>query len=324
MERTVRIEHDDDGRRLDRVLRKYLADLPLSALHRLLRKGAVLVDGRKASASDRVRAGSLLRLPAALDLPPREERQELRGGEAPETPRAGFVILYEDDDFLVAYKESGLLTHGEDSLEELVSAYLSPTLAPSLSFRPGPLHRLDRVTSGIVVFSKSLEGARNFSAALGERRIGKRYLAVLEGTLTGTADWQDRLQRDRETKVSQVAEDGAAAVTRVEPLAWDGMGTLALVSIGTGRTHQIRVQAAAHGHPLLGDRKYGGGPLPGGPLLHAWELDPSPRSGERLPPRIVAVPPRRFLDYVRQRFGEAVAEGLKRGFSPKNGDDAVR
>jgi len=328
MKTDVRIGNDDDGRRLDRVLRKYLPGLPLSALHRLLRKGSILLDGKKASADTRVGAGATLTLPlsaaesagtASLSAPDRVP--SLRPRAAP------FKILYEDDAFLAVDKESGLLTHGEGSLEELVAAYLAGTLEPSLSFRPGPLHRLDRGTSGIVVFSKSLEGARDFSAALAGRRIVKRYLAVLTGRLPKAAVWEDMLARDRSAGVSRVAgadPTGVVALTRAEPIAADDGATLALVAIGTGRTHQIRAQAAAHGYPLLGDRKYGGSGLSGGLLLHAYELVPLPREGERLPPRLVAPPPHRFLAFVRERFGKEAAERLERGISPKNGPDAVR
>jgi 23S rRNA pseudouridine955/2504/2580 synthase len=335
MKTEVRIGNDDDGRRLDRVLRKYLPELPLSALHRLLRKGSILLDGKKATADTRVGAGALLTLPLAATeaagsasgavpggIPPRAERP---AGPLPRSAR--FKILYEDDAFLAVDKESGLLTHGEGSLEELVAEYLRGKLEPSLSFRPGPLHRLDRGTSGIVVFSKSLEGARDFSAALADRRIAKRYLAVLAGRLPRAEAWEDRLDRDRSAGVSRVAGEGlpgAVALTRAEPIAADDGATLALVAIGTGRTHQIRVQAAAHGHPLLGDRKYGGAGLSGGMLLHAYELLPAPRDGERLPPALVAPPPPRFLNFVRERFGKEVSERLERGISPKNGPDAVR
>jgi 23S rRNA pseudouridine955/2504/2580 synthase len=192
---------------------------------------------------------------------------------------------------------------GEDSLEALVRRRLAPTLAPSLSFRPGPLHRLDRGTSGIIVFSKTLAGAQAFSALLRRRLLVKRYLALLSGRLGRAETWDDPLARDRKSRVTHRAPadgQGREALSRVTPLETRGDVTLALIEIRTGRTHQIRAQAALHGHPLSGDRKYGGPPPAAGTegfSLHAWELEfPaslvfSPDPG--LPRKITAPPPAR-------------------------------
>jgi 23S rRNA pseudouridine955/2504/2580 synthase len=225
-------------------------------------------------------------------------------------------ILWEGAGLLVLNKPAGLAVHGEsrrqtDTLERRVQAYLSGRLPPSLSFKPGPLHRLDKPTSGIIVFSESLEGARHFSALLQEGRIRKRYLAILDGALTKDEAWDDMLVRDkaaRKTLIAPAAEtngpvDAAAkpAHTRAAPLAWarnDGhVRTLVRLEIGTGRTHQIRAQAARRGHPLSGDRKYGGRPIPGnaGFFLHAAELElpedfPGKTQGPQNIPRIIKAP----------------------------------
>jgi 23S rRNA pseudouridine955/2504/2580 synthase len=230
---------------------------------------------------------------------------------------------------LVLNKPPGLLVHGPESLDIQVQAYLAGKLPPSLSFKPGPLHRLDKPTSGIVVFSETLEGARRFSALLQERRIGKRYLALVDGSLEEEATWEDILVRDRELRKSFIdatadagisaaagdripaakatAKDAAKhARTRVYPLARAAGYTLVMLEIDTGRTHQIRAQAAAHGHPLAGDRKYGGSPQQGGFLLHAGvlELPPNGDGGPALPQRLEAPLPENFRRRIRELFGE--------------------
>ena len=143
---------DDNGRRLDRVIRKAAPDLPLSALHRLLRKGRVLLDGNAADAAARVSAGQvieILHVPSALPGGP--------GASAVLEPSAPPPsVLFEGAGLLVLNKAPGALVHGRGSLEERVRLYLTPRLPPSLSFKPGPLHMLDRPSSGIIVFSTSL------------------------------------------------------------------------------------------------------------------------------------------------------------------------
>jgi 23S rRNA pseudouridine955/2504/2580 synthase len=213
----------------------------------------------------------------------------------------------------VLNKPVGLAVHGPDSLETRVRAYLAPKLAASLSFKPGPLHRLDKPTSGIIVFSTNLAGARNFSALLRERRIRKTYLALLDGVLERDETWEDALVRDKEQGKSFTADAGddsaKEARTRVYPLAHTPMDrmpalTLARLEIDTGRTHQIRAQAAAHGHPLAGDRKYGGSGQRGGFLLHAWTREHAVHDLPELPRRLEAPLPDNFKRRIGELFGE--------------------
>jgi 23S rRNA pseudouridine955/2504/2580 synthase len=179
---------DDDGRRLDRILRKALPDMPLSAIHRLLRKGGVLVDGEKAAIDHRVRAGQTITINLKNISPRREGAKgfaefanharnvaSLRLGERKiQNNVIPDILLFEGAGLLFLNKPAGLQVHGRGSLEDMVRAYLEPKLPPSLSFRPGPLHRLDRPSSGVIAFSTSLEGARVFSAMLRKRMITKQ------------------------------------------------------------------------------------------------------------------------------------------------------
>jgi 23S rRNA pseudouridine955/2504/2580 synthase len=322
---------DDNGRRLDRVLRKALPDLPLSALHRLLRKGRVLLDGKPSGAAVRVRAGQVIEIPAnchrtkgsrspdnrdfcaaangakihKCDRLPNSGTEFSPAGPVSAVPQPLPPVLFEGEGLLILNKPSGLLVHGRGSLEECVRLYLKPRLPPSLSFKPGPLHRLDRPTSGIIVFSTSLEGARRFSALMREGKLRKEYLAITDGIIDHQGrwiTWVDELIRDREAKKTLTpgpgGENSREALTRVRPLAQAGGRTLILAEIESGRTHQIRAQAAAHGHPLAGDRKYGGSPLMGGFFLHARALE-----FPGLPRRHEAPLPEAFSQKIRELFG---------------------
>jgi 23S rRNA pseudouridine955/2504/2580 synthase len=185
------------------------------------------------------------------------------------------LILWRGAGIIVFNKPPGLATHGENSLDTLVNAWLAGTLPDSLSFKPGPLHRLDKPTSGAVAFSETIEGARLFSRLLRERKVAKTYLAIVEGHLTGEQVWQDELARNAALRKTFAGGEAGAknALTAVKALASNGSYTLLEARIVTGRTHQIRAQAASHGHPLAGDVKYDGHSFPGGFYLHAWKID---------------------------------------------------
>lgn len=285
---------NDKGRRLDRILRKALPDYPLPLLHRLLRQKKVLVDGKPAKAEDRLDSGVKISIPllsgSSSDKPSVSPHIKSRSKSLPD-------ILWEGSGLLAVNKPPGVTVHGKDSLDDMVQSYLADKLPPSLSFKSGPLHRLDKPSSGIVVFSTSLQGARLFSSLLREHKVRKTYLAIVEGNMEKelfkeSRVWEDTLVRDKVKKKTFVSGKmtseetaGKKAITTVIPLAtatFKGKPyTLITAEITTGRTHQIRAQAASHGYPLAGDVKYGGRTasfaedigFDSGFFLHAWKLE---------------------------------------------------
>jgi 23S rRNA pseudouridine955/2504/2580 synthase len=284
---------DDEGRRLDRVLRKACAELPISAIHRLLRKGRVSVDGKRTGMASRVRSGQSIEI-LGVDMPEAALCRK-NGGKGRLATGSGVSIgngidvLYEGHGILAVGKPAGITA--QEELGALVTAYLAGKTASSLSFTPGPLHRLDKGTSGIIVFGSSIEGARRFSALMRSGLLRKTYIALLEGSLRGERYWLDMLEYSDAAQKSRVSSHSGGlpsstavrrAETQVFPLELRGAFTLAAMEIATGRRHQIRAQSAAHGFPLYGDRKYGGKNQP--PFfLHACRLvfpedSPFPRS----------------------------------------------
>ncbi len=276
-------EHDE-GRRLDRILRRLLPDVSLGRIYTLIRKGEIRVGGRRRAASYRIEHGDILELPE--ELAPAAGTPDRGAGAAPDgggtiPPELAGRVIYKNEHILAIDKPAGMPVHGRTGLLAALRPYLEAGARKSISFRPGPIHRLDRNTSGLMLFPRSLRGSQRASELLRTGRLEKGYLALLSGRLPGVETWADFLERDRSRNVTRVVGGtpgggtgknatpaGASRPARsvVATLVGGPTGaeggtevTLVLIRIETGRTHQIRAQAEAHGHPLLGDTKYGGG-----------------------------------------------------------------
>jgi 23S rRNA pseudouridine955/2504/2580 synthase len=292
---------DDVGRRLDKVLRRFLGDLPLSALYRYIRTGRILVNETKSSPEYRLAASD------RIELEPELARTAERSHPYPEgdsLESLSDILLLTTENLLFINKPAGELVHGRGSIEDRVRAALRGRSSDSLSFSPGPLHRLDRNTSGLVVYSRSALGSRVFSELLRTRNIRKRYLALLQGCLEREELWKDSLDRDSDRGISRVVPgtEGREAISRVRPLCVSKTASLARIEIHTGLTHQIRVQAAARGFPLLGDVKYGGTKIEGGYVLHALSLEFAAPPFPDVPECVVAPLPSFSLDRLVRIF----------------------
>jgi len=210
-----------------------------------------------------------------------------RVGAAGHQPAGGGgAIVYEDDAVIVTDKPSGLLTVATEA-EKLDTAFarLAAYLADRRAGRPFVVHRLDRDTSGLLLFARSVE-ARDQIQADWESAV-KTYLAVVEGRpqpARGIID--DFLTEGRDLKVRSTPPGGAArrAVSRYRVVSTLGRFSLIEVGLETGRKHQIRVHLAGLGCPVIGDEVYGATTNPAGRLgLHAWKLAfDHPENGRRI------------------------------------------
>lgn len=192
-------------------------------------------------------------------------------------------VLYEDNHLLVVNKPSGLPTMGATSgiatAVTQAAAYLKQRYQKPGNVFVGVVSRLDSLVSGVLVFARTSKAASRLSEQFRERTTDKKYLAWVEGRLEA-AEWlelRDWLRKDEAHQRMQVvpkATDGAQeAALRVRAVATQPERTLVTVDLLSGRKHQIRLQLSAHGHPILGDQKYGARTrFPQGIALHCMEL----------------------------------------------------
>ena len=198
-------------------------------------------------------------------------------------------VIYEDEVLFACDKPAGLIVHadgtGAPTLTDAVAAHLAAEGRAGV--RPQAVQRLDRETTGLVLFSLDAATQPALDAQVAGHAMNKTYLAVAAGRVL----WAERVVRSpvgrdrhdaRRMRVCRPGQ-GKSAETCVRRVAEKDGRTLLAVTLVTGRRHQIRVHLASLGHPIFGDALYGGPRCPAGLLLHAWreELD-HPVSGERL------------------------------------------
>ena len=182
-------------------------------------------------------------------------------------------ILYLDDTLLVVQKPAGLLAQPDHTGDPDVLTLATERMREA-SGTPDPfvglVHRLDRPTSGIMVLARSSEAARALSAQFRERTISKQYLALVEGTLRGIGTWTDYIAKPGRapTLVPPDNSNGKRARLQWQALARTDEHTLLQIRLETGRPHQIRLQAADRGHPVVGDTRYGAQTPRNGIVLH--------------------------------------------------------
>ena len=330
---------NDNDRRLDRIVRKFIHIQNLSGIYSAIRKGFVKVNGKKVSPPTRIFSGDKIKIAdflishenkTAADTIKTisDDTAKCVQKNAPPNYLFPYETVFHNEHILVLNKPCGVSVHGkENSLEKEVRRFFKMTAKDtSLSFSPGPLHRLDKYTSGLISFSWSIQGAHWFSHALSHHEIHKTYLGIASGILKKEEKWEDfildnkknetevdsRMSRGKSDKMfhtvhasSQKQNDfSKLALTTATPLAYGEYKknpvTVIQYNIETGRTHQIRAQSALHHLPLLGDTAYGAEKLPSAIFfLHAKKLEAPKENAIGLPSVLHAEIPRQFKEFLK-------------------------
>jgi 23S rRNA pseudouridine955/2504/2580 synthase len=252
----VEVQSAQQGQRIDNFLITHLKGVPKSRIYKAIRSGEVRVNGGRIKQTHRLSVGEKVRVPpiqlAAKKtvLPPSDRWVEALQAQ----------IVMQLDEVLVLNKPAGMPVHAGTGIERglIENIKAAPAFGPSWEL----VHRLDRETSGLLLLAKQGPVLKALQETFRERQVQKGYFLWVKGSWSGGAQVVDfPLLRvtggNGERMVVVDHEQGKPAQTRFEPLLVESRRSLLFATPKTGRTHQIRVHAAALGYPILGDRKYG-------------------------------------------------------------------
>lgn len=315
---------DDDGKKLVKIIRVILeSKKQLSSPYSIIRKRLVKVNDKKTDETQIIRTNDKIKIASFL-LEGTQENQPGMTDQDESTKTLEKITVFRNDHILITNKPSGMNVQKANGTDKALNQIVEEACTKkdnSLTFTPGPLNRIDRNTSGLVVFSQSMEGARWFSQVLQEHKVEKTYLGIILGKF-GKLNIKTRLVNmietietsGRESKFQTVGvysenTDGPMlkkAVTIITPLSYGRYGkkdiTLCRFNIETGRKHQIRAQSSHAGYPLLFDTAYGAFAEKNRTFfLHAFRMT-FPDNSLGVPESIECQPDENFIQFVKQSF----------------------
>ncbi|GJL86056.1 MAG: pseudouridine synthase [Micavibrio sp.] len=267
--RHIEVSEDDDGQRLDRWLKKHVPEIPYVLAQKLMRKGAIRVNDKKAKPDTRLEAGQEIRIPSVEEgTGHKEKARKDKPKDGPKLSSQDIeyiksLVIYEDADVIALNKPPGLATQGGTNIKRHVDGLLDG-LTNKKGVRPRLVHRLDKDTSGVLLLARSSQAAKELGRIFKSREIKKIYFAltagvpeVREGEIKAPLAKAGGAGKE---KMCIDEKEGKMAITEYRVLE-HALNRAAFVAFWprTGRTHQIRAHAALVLEcPILGDGKYGG------------------------------------------------------------------
>jgi 23S rRNA pseudouridine955/2504/2580 synthase len=295
------VKSDEDGMRVDRWFRSHFPALTQGRLQKMLRKGDVRVDSGRVKADHRLAAGQTVRVPPIPDgKAPAPAKRRMSDADR---QLAEDMVIYRDPEVIVLNKPAGLAVQGGTGVKKHVDGLL-PALKYDYPDAPRLVHRLDKDTSGVLVLGRTRVATQWLTKAFRDRQTEKTYWALVAGTPRphqGTINLRlSKEDTEWGEQVAPVETGGQRAISHYAVISHAGQRAawLAMRPV-TGRTHQLRVHAAAIECPIIGDFKYGGdraneGGFDWGMFLHARQLVLARPDGRMLD--VTAEAPKGFVD----------------------------
>ncbi|AYD40264.1 RluA family pseudouridine synthase [Clostridium fermenticellae] len=257
----VEIGINEAEQRIDKFLRKWLKDMPLSGIYRSIRKGDIRVNGKKVKEKYFLCEGDIVETKHILT----ENRKRI----FTRIDNDFLKITYEDKNMIIVEKWPGVLVHsdkkkGENTLTDYVLSYLYDkgdyNPEQEITFTPAPCNRLDRNTSGVVIYGKNFESIKLLNEMIRERRIKKYYEALVKGRLRDGI-YRAYIMKNEDQNISKIFDTprkGAKEIAmQVKTLSTCGTYSLLELELITGRSHQLRAHLSYLKNPIVGDIKYG-------------------------------------------------------------------
>jgi 23S rRNA pseudouridine955/2504/2580 synthase len=290
---TVVVTADEDNMRVDRFLEARFPGLSFSHIQRIVRKGELRVDGKRADSKDRLQAGQNVRIPPLrLDAPRATGALSEAAKKTLDTLTA--MILFEDDDVMVLNKPAGLAVQGGSGTTRHIDQMLE-AMRDAKGQKPRLVHRIDKETAGCLLVAKTRFAATHLTGAFRHRSARKTYWALVAGVpkpkqgRISTYLAKEEGEDDTIMRIAAHGDEGASHAVTYYAVVETSAQKLAWVSLKpvTGRTHQLRAHMAHIDHPIIGDPKYfskENWELPGGlqnrlHLLARRIVIPHPRGG---------------------------------------------
>ena len=259
------VKKEESGQTLEKYVRKVIPGVPLSYIEKLFRKKDIKINGHWQDKKAIVNVDDNI----SIYITDNDYDRFMNGNK--EVKSDNYIepyIVYEDENILIVNKPRGMLVQKDKAsgkaLDDLVLSYLKykgEYQEDNKAFTPGPAHRLDRNTAGLVIFGKNILTLQYLMSIMQDKsRIEKRYLALVKGVVDKPGKITvplKKIENKSLVKVDTIANGAKEAITLYEPLKIYKDYTLLSVQLLTGRTHQIRVHMAYINHPVIGDNKYG-------------------------------------------------------------------
>lgn len=267
------IQKNEENQRFDKYLKKLLPNATTSFLYKMMRKKNIVINKKKVEGNEKLKAGDVVSIFLSdetfekfhVNLEELKKEYDLLKS----LTLKGLKVVYEDDEMIVADKPYNMLSQKASEKDLSANEYLlgyminkgELSFEEYQTFRPSVVNRLDRNTTGLLLFGKTLNALQQLGEGIRERSIEKYYRAVVAGELKEELELKGYLLKDEKTnKVSYHKEqvEGSDYIeTGVKPIQSKNGLTLVEIHLVTGKTHQIRLHLSTIGHPILGDMKYG-------------------------------------------------------------------